>query len=116
MTAGGPAPVAAMRLDKWLWQARFVKSRALAIRLCESGRLRLDGEVVAKAHRLVRIGDVLTFPLAGHIRTVKVRGFGARRGAPTEAKGLYEDLAPPQADTALPRPLPAAWAGTRRPA
>ena len=50
------------RLDKWLWSARFFKSRSLATKLLEGGRLRLSGQVVSKSHQLVRFGDVLTFP------------------------------------------------------
>jgi ribosome-associated heat shock protein Hsp15 len=98
----------ALRLDKWLWHARFAKTRVLAARLCESGRVRLGGELVSKPHRLVRVGDVLTFPAGGHIRTVRVAVLGMRRGPAAEAQRLYEDLAPPSADSALPR-RDAAW-------
>jgi ribosome-associated heat shock protein Hsp15 len=98
----------AIRLDKWLWHARFARTRALAAELCESGRLRLGGERVSKPHRLVRVGDVLTFPAGGHIRTVRVAALGVRRGSAAEAQRLYEDLAPPSAESALPRRL-AAW-------
>jgi ribosome-associated heat shock protein Hsp15 len=97
-----------IRLDKWLWHARFAKSRPVAARLCQSGRLRIGGEVISKPHRLVRVGDVLTFPAGGHIRTVRVAGLGARRGPATEAQALYEDLAPPGPESALPR-RDAAW-------
>src|SRR5262249_40520757 len=86
-----------------LWHARFVKSRTRATALCESGKLRVGSEAVTKAHRLIRIGDVLTFPLAGHIRTVKVCGFGARRGPAPEAQSLYQDLVSPAPETGLPR-------------
>ncbi len=92
----------AVRLDKWLWYARFAKTRSIAARLCESGRLRLSGEIVAKPHRLVRVGDVLTFPAGGQIRTVKVTALGSRRGPAEEARRLYEDLAPPGVESALP--------------
>ena len=98
----------ALRLDKWLWHARFAKTRVLAARLCESGRVRLGGELVSKPHRLVRVGDVLTFPAGGHIRTVRVAALGMRRGPAAEAQRLYEDLAPPSADSGLPR-RDAAW-------
>jgi ribosome-associated heat shock protein Hsp15 len=93
----------AMRLDKWLWQARFAKSRGLAARICASGRLRVGREIVSKPHRLVRVGDVLTFPAGGHIRTVRVAALGVRRGPAEEARRLYDDLAPPSGDSALPR-------------
>ena len=95
----------ALRLDKWLWHARFAKTRSAAARLCESGRLRLGREIVSKPHRLVRVGDVLTFPAGRQIRTVKVAALGKRRGSAEEAHRLYEDLAPPTAESALPREL-----------
>ena len=94
-----------IRLDKWLWHARFAKTRSLAARLCESRRLRVGQMIVAKPHRLVRIGDVLTFTAGGQVRTVRVAALGARRGPAEEARRLYEDLAPPTTESALPRPL-----------
>jgi ribosome-associated heat shock protein Hsp15 len=81
-----------IRLDKWLWRARFFKSRALASKLCAAGRVRIDGEVVTKAHAAVRPGHVLTFPQARDIRVVRVVSLGARRGPAAEARTLYEDL------------------------
>ncbi len=93
----------AVRLDKWLWHARFAKTRVLAGQLCQSGRLRLGGEIVSKGHRLVRIGDVLTFPAGRHIRTIRVAALAMRRSPAEEAHRLYEDLAPPSTASALPR-------------
>ncbi len=92
-----------LRLDKWLWFARFCRSRGLAAELGESGRLRLNKAIVRKAHQLVRVGDVLTFPLGDHIRVVAVKGLASRRGPAREAQLLYDDLAPPQARLAAPR-------------
>ncbi len=83
------------RIDKWLWFARFLKSRSLATVLAASGRLRLNGQLVTKAHAQVKAGDVLTFPLGPHIRVIKVLDPGERRGPAPEAQGLYEDLSPP---------------------
>lgn len=80
------------RLDKWLWCARFFKSRAIASKLCGEGRLRLDGRVIDKTHALVRVGDVLTFPLGSGIKVVRVLALAARRGPAPEARGLYADL------------------------
>ncbi len=85
------------RLDKWLWYARFFKSRSLATKFCASGKLRLNEKVVRKAHRGLRVGDVLTFPKGPHIRVVRVVGLGTRRGPAPEAQALYDDLDPPQA-------------------
>ncbi len=84
------------RLDKWLWCARFFKTRALAARFCDDGRMRVSGQLTHKAHYAVRAGDVLTFPLGPYIRVIKITGLAARRGPPAEARRLYEDLAPPE--------------------
>lgn len=84
-----------LRLDKWLWFARFCKSRSIAAELCASGRIRLSGRVVAKAHQTVRPGDVLTFPLGPHVRVIEVCALGTRRGPAVEARTLYRDLSPP---------------------
>lgn len=84
-----------LRADKWLWYARFFKSRTQASRLCASNRLRINGNLIGKAHHPVRPGDVLTFPRARLIRVVRVMALGARRGPATEARALYEDLEPP---------------------
>ncbi len=96
----------ARRLDKWLWFARFCKSRTLAAKLCAAGRIRIGGELVRKAHCLVRPGDVLTFPQGPRIRVVRVLQLGLRRGPAVEARALYEDLeaaAPPAAPAAMQR-------------
>ena len=84
------------RLDKWLWYARFFKTRSLATRVCTKGRIRINGKVVRKAHHGVRPGDVLTFPQGHDIRVVRVLDPGARRGPAPEAQALYDDLEPPQ--------------------
>ncbi|MFQ5764192.1 MAG: RNA-binding S4 domain-containing protein [Rhodospirillales bacterium] len=84
------------RLDKWLWYARFFKSRSLATRFCASGRLRVNGAVVSKAHYGLRVGDVLTFPKGRDVRVVKVLELGRRRGPAAEAQALYDDLEPPR--------------------
>ncbi len=84
-----------LRIDKWLWHARFFKSRSLAARRCASGGIRVSGTLVRKAHHPVKVGDVLTFPLGAHIRVIKVLALGARRGPAPEARAVYEDLSPP---------------------
>ena len=86
-----------IRLDKWLWHARFFKSRSLASRVCAKGRVRIDGQVVRKAHYIVRIGYVLTFPQARQIRVVRVEGLGTRRGSAVEAQALYTEIGADQA-------------------
>lgn len=82
-----------LRLDKWLWQARFFKTRALAAELAARRRIRINRVVVTKAHYRVRPGDVLTFPQGRTIRVVRVLALGARRGPASEAQALYEDVA-----------------------
>jgi ribosome-associated heat shock protein Hsp15 len=84
----------AMRLDKFLWFARIVKTRSLAQKLAEDGRLRLTGRVIDRAHAPVKIGDVLSFAVHGRIRVLRVEALPARRGPPAEARALYTDLAP----------------------
>ena len=85
-----------LRIDKWLWQARFFKTRSLAAKLVQSGKLRLNGDLISKPSRVVSEGDVLTFPKALDTRLIEVRALGTRRGPAPEAQGLYCDLAPPE--------------------
>ncbi len=96
---------ASQRLDKWLWCARFFKSRSLAARFCDEGKLRVSGQITHKAHYAVRPGDVLTFPLGPHIRVIKIVALADRRGPAPEARALYDDLAcPVSLDSAAPNP------------
>lgn len=81
-----------IRLDKWLWQARFFKSRALSADVVTGGHLRLNGQPVTKPAQAVGPGDVLTFPQAGQIRVVRILDPGCRRGPASEAAQLYEDV------------------------
>ena len=83
-----------LRLDKWLWYARFYKSRTLASGACATGRMRVNGVPIAKAHQAVKAGDVLTFPQGPHLRVIRVLSLGVRRGPASEARLLYENLAP----------------------
>lgn len=83
---------AAMRLDKYLWFARIAKSRALAQALAEGGRIRVAGRVVDRAHAPVRVGDVLSFAVAGKVRVLRVEALPARRGPAHEARHLYREL------------------------
>ena len=84
------------RIDKWLWQARFFKTRSLAAKLVQSGKLRLNGDLLSKPARNVSAGDVLTFPQAFDMRTIEIIELGTRRGPAPEAQLLYKDLAPPE--------------------
>ena len=83
-----------LRLDKWLWYARFFKTRANATRTISGGRFRLDGEVMSKPHRAAQPGQVLTFTQGDRVRVIRVVALGTRRGPASEAVELYEDLSP----------------------
>jgi ribosome-associated heat shock protein Hsp15 len=86
-----------LRLDTWLWRARFGKTRAITQRLCLERRMRVNGQVVTKSHHALRPGDVLTFPLHHRVVVVRVIDLGLRRGPAAEARALYEDLSPADA-------------------
>ena len=92
--AGPLPPDAGQRLDKWLWCARFFRHRADAQALCESRHLRLDGRVVDKAHALVRVGSVLSFPRGHAVIVVRVLRLAERRGSKFDAQTLFQDLSP----------------------
>ena len=81
------------RLDKWLWCARFYRSRELARQACESGLIRLNGRRVEKAGREIKPGDILTVPRAREIAVVLVLACAQRRGPAPEAQRLYEIVA-----------------------
>ena len=85
-----------LRVDKWLWHARFFKSRSQATAMVSTGRLRVNETLTSKPHYQARPGDVLTFPKGDHIRVIRVEAIGKRRGPAPEAQTLYTDLAPPQ--------------------
>lgn len=112
-------PQNAQRLDRWLWYARFVKTRTLAAKLCEKGGIRLNGDRITKPSRLVRFGDILTLPLGAHIRVIRIKAPGSRRGPAAQARLLYEDLDPPVTRkppeiTASPTRLPGAGRPTKK--
>jgi ribosome-associated heat shock protein Hsp15 len=83
-----------MRLDKWLWHARFFKTRSLAARYIEKSRCRLDGRVTNKPHAPVAPGMVLTFALGPQVRVIRVLALGERRGPALEARALYDEIDP----------------------
>ena len=86
---------AKLRLDKWLWHARFFKTRTLAARQVTGGHVRADGVRVSKAAYAVTVDVVLTFQQERDIRVIRVLALGTRRGPAAEAQLLYEDLSPP---------------------
>ena len=105
----------ARRLDLWLWFARFFKSRTMATHFVQSGRLRVNNEIIKKAHHSLRAGDVLTFPKADRVRVVKLLELGVRRGPAPEAQALYEDLSPPAPRREPRQTKGASVAGLREP-
>ncbi len=109
---------AGLRVDKWLWYARFFRSRVRASEFCTSGKLRVSGEIVRKAHRVLRPGDVLTFPQGRRIRVVRVKALADRRGSAAVAHELYEDLSPaspPAGEACLEAPAAPRDRGEGRP-
>jgi ribosomal 50S subunit-recycling heat shock protein len=86
----------AARVDVWLWRARFFKTRSMAARFVEEGRVRLtrSGQEtrLEKSSRPVKIGDQLVFAVGGRLIAVTVEGLGERRGPPAEARTLYSSL------------------------
>jgi ribosomal 50S subunit-recycling heat shock protein len=102
MTAESPC-----RIDVWLWRARFFKTRALAARFVEEGRVRLTsphGETrLDKPSRTVRVGDALVFAVGGRLVAVRIEALGERRGPASEAQSLYSPLQNPSGDEAPPQ-------------
>ncbi|WP_297514024.1 RNA-binding S4 domain-containing protein [uncultured Caulobacter sp.] len=82
------------RADVWLWRARFFKTRSLAAKFVDEGRIRLTRagaeSRIDKPSRTVKPGDVLVFALAGRVVSIRILDCGERRGPATEARGLYE--------------------------
>jgi ribosome-associated heat shock protein Hsp15 len=84
------------RIDKWLWYARFYKSRSLCAKQVSEGKVDVNDVKISKPAHAVDIGDVLTFIKAEQHRVIKVLGLGSRRGSAQEAQLLYEDKSPPR--------------------
>jgi len=86
------------RLDIWLWQARFFKTRSLSSKVCRAGKVRLNGLKITKAKTPVVCGDIVTFFQEKNMRKAQVLGFNNRRGPAAEAQALYHDMTPPPED------------------
>ncbi len=105
-----------IRIDKWLWHARFFKSRTLAAKLALGGGLRVNRQPIRKAYQLVAPGDILTFPQGKLIRVIEILALGTRRGPAPEAQALYRDLDPPTRGGEPGSPVgPVREAGSGRP-
>ena len=89
---------ARVRIDIWLWRARFAKTRGVAAALVERGAVRLTHQGretrLDKPSRLVHPDDEITFVLNGNVRSLRVEALGDRRGPATEARALYTELNP----------------------
>jgi ribosome-associated heat shock protein Hsp15 len=96
------------RIDKWLFFARVVKSRSLAAKLAQGGRVRVNRDKIDQPAHQVKAGDVLTITLDRRILVYRVLAVGERRGPAAEARLLYEDLSPqaPKAGDAPASALP----------
>lgn len=81
-----------LRLDKWLFHARFVKQRSMTVDLLRKRRIRVNDQLMSKAHYLIRPGDVVTLVRPEKVTVVEVLGLGKRRGPAPEAQGLYRLL------------------------
>ena len=82
-----------LRLDKWLWHARFIRQRQLAAELIRRRRIRLNDQLVEKVHKAVRPGDVITLVIPAGVEVLQVVALGERRGPAPEAQTLYRKLA-----------------------
>lgn len=101
------------RIDKWLFFARVVKSRSLAAKLAQAGKVRVNRQKIDTAAHPVKVGDVLTVTLERRVLVYEIRDTGTRRGPAPEARLLYEDLTPPPVERA--RTMATREAGSGRP-
>ncbi len=91
-----------IRIDKWLWCARFYRTRALASAAASSGLIRLNGARVQKPGTGVKMGDVVTLPGRDEVTVVRVTGFAPRRGPARAARSLYETVGNSDLEPRLP--------------
>jgi ribosome-associated heat shock protein Hsp15 len=87
-----PESADGQRIDRWMWHARLVRTRDAAAALVDSGYVRVNGQRIRAASRVVHAGDVITVALSHSVRVLKVRGFVQRRGPGGTGATLYEDL------------------------
>jgi ribosome-associated heat shock protein Hsp15 len=109
------ASLDSIRVDRWLWAARVFKTRSLAGAACDGGKVDVNDEA-AKPARRVRAGDLVAVSLPrGRRRILKVAAIGDRRGSAEVAKGLFEDLTPPEPPRPRQAPPPRREPGSGRP-
>ncbi len=97
-------PDPSLRLDKWLWFARKVKTRSKATRLVKDGKIRVNRDRISKASHTIRVGDVVTATISTRVHVLEVVQLGTRRGPACEAEQLYTDLTPAPAPQKAFRP------------
>lgn len=85
-------PPTRVRLDKWLWAARFFKTRALAVEAIDGGKVQVNGDRVKRA-KLIQIGERIAIRLGPYEHVVEVRGLAERRGPAAAAALLYAETA-----------------------
>lgn len=83
-----------MRIDRFLFFIRLLKSRTLAKGVIEEGHIRIDGRRVEKPSDQVQVGSIIALPLHGQVRVVRVLALPGRRGPAQEARLCYEEVAP----------------------
>jgi ribosome-associated heat shock protein Hsp15 len=104
-----------VRIDKWLWAARFFKTRSQAATACDGGKVDVNDQAV-KPSRLLRPGDLVKVTLdRGRRRIVKVNALDDRRGPATTARALYDDLTPAEPPRSRRAPPPYRPPGAGRP-
>lgn len=103
------------RIDRWLFFARIVKSRSLAAKLVQSGRVRVNRDKIDQAARNVKVDDVLTITLERQVLVYRIVAPGSRRGPAPEARTLYEDLTPAPEKKEMPDKVAARDKGSGRP-
>lgn len=87
-----PTPPTKVRLDKWLWAARFYKTRALAVEGIDGGKVQVNGDRVKRAKQ-IQVGDRVEIRLGPYLHSVVVQGLSERRGPAPEAAKLYQETA-----------------------
>lgn len=83
-----------MRIDRFLFFIRLIKSRTLAQAVIETGHVRIEGKRVEKASEEVRVGSIIAIPVHGRVRVLRVLHLPLRRGPAPEARACYEELGP----------------------
>jgi ribosome-associated heat shock protein Hsp15 len=90
-----------VRVDRFLFFIRLLKSRTQAQGLIDEGHVRIDGKRVEKSSEEVRVGSVIAFPLHDRVRVLRVLSMPTRRGPAPEARACYEELGPLREGQAL---------------